>query len=56
MVDDPKPAIVPTISEKNPIAMKMMSASSTSTYQSLEVKLSVKLRFRTQIAVIGRLK
>ena len=39
MVDEPKPAIVPTISEKNPIVMNRMSASSTSTYQSIECKL-----------------
>jgi hypothetical protein len=41
MVDEPKPAIVPTISEKNPIIMKRMSASSTYTYQSIECKLIV---------------
>jgi hypothetical protein len=41
MVDEPKPAIVPTISEKNPIIMKEMSASSTSAYQSIECKLIV---------------
>ena len=29
MVDEPKPAIVPTISEKNPITKNKMSAGST---------------------------
>lgn len=53
MVDEPKPAIVPTISEKKPIIMKKMSTSSTFTYQSIECKLSVKLHFSKSIAVIS---
>jgi len=39
MVDEPKPAIVPTTSEKNPIIMNTMSAGCTYTSQSPEGKL-----------------
>jgi hypothetical protein len=42
MVDDPKPAIVPTISEKKPFIMNIMSVAST-LKSTLIGKLSVGL-------------